>query len=122
MKRHRFDPFSFLFGAVFLTVGLTVASGGSGVDAVRPFRAWPTAVVLTGLVLVLWTVSRVVRSGAREVAEPVADGVPDGAGADEGRWAEGVPGAAEGAEEAERTDDRDPSLTDTADLDEMPPS
>jgi hypothetical protein len=121
MKRHRFDPFSFLFGAVFLTVGLTVATGGSGVDAVRPFRAWPAAVILTGLVLVLWTVSRVVRSGAGEVAEPVAEGVPDVAGVEDAKWAERVPGAAEGAEEAERTDDRNPNLTDTADLDEMPP-
>ena len=72
MKRHRFDPFAFLFGAVFLTIGLTVATGGSGADAVRPFRSWPTAVILTGLVLVLWTASRVVRSLSGEEPEAVA--------------------------------------------------
>jgi hypothetical protein len=66
MSRHRFDPFSFLFGALFLTVGLTVATGGSGVDAVRPFRSWPTAVILTGLVLVVWAASRVLRPEAGE--------------------------------------------------------
>ena len=72
MKRHRFDPFAFLFGAVFLTIGLTVATGGSGADAIRPFRSWPAAVILTGLVLVLWTASRVVRSLSGEGAEAVA--------------------------------------------------
>jgi hypothetical protein len=66
MKRHRFDPFAFLFGALFLTVGLTAATGGSGADAVRSLRSWPTAVILTGVVLVVWTVSRVLRSGATE--------------------------------------------------------
>jgi hypothetical protein len=100
MKRHRFDPFAFLFGAVFLTIGLTVATGGSGADAVRPFRSWPAAVILTGLVLVLWTASRVVRSlsGEAAVVEPV-DGHPV---ADAG-WVD------------------DPSDTDSAELDETPP-
>jgi hypothetical protein len=94
MKRHRFDPFSFLFGAVFLTIGLTVATGGSGVDAVRPFRSWPTAVILTGMVLVVWTVSRVLRPGAAEsLAELDQSGSPD----------------------------RDPLASDTAELDETPP-
>jgi hypothetical protein len=100
MKRHRFDPFAFLFGAVFLTIGLTVATGGSGAEAVRPFRSWPAAVILTGLVLVLWTASRVVRSltGEEATVEPV-DGHP---AADAG-WVD------------------DPSDTDTAELDETPP-
>jgi len=108
MKRHRFDPFAFLFGAVFLTIGLTVATGGSGADAVRPFRSWPAAVIVTGLVLVLWTASRVVRSLSGEEAEvagePVAVGAPETA-ADEPGWA----------------GDHDPSGTDTAELDETPP-
>jgi hypothetical protein len=111
MKRHRFDPFSFLFGALFLTIGLTVATGGSGVDAVRPFRSWPTAVILTGLVLVLWTASRVVRSMGGEEAEAVAvEPVAD---------ADGAPGAAAG--EAEWAGGLDASETDTAELDETPP-
>ena len=104
MKRHRFDPFAFLFGAVFLTIGLTVATGGSGVDAVRPFRSWPSAVILTGVVLVVWTVSRVVRSLSGEEAESLAEGAP-GAAADEAVWADG-PEATE---------------TNIAELDETPP-
>jgi hypothetical protein len=115
MKRHRFDPFSFLFGAVFLTIGLTVATGGSGVDAVRPFRSWPTAVIVTGLVLVLWTASRVVRSLSGEEISAVADGVPEAAVA---QGAEGVLGA---ADEAQWADVDDLSETETAELDETPP-
>jgi hypothetical protein len=110
MKRHRFDPFAFLFGAVFLTIGLTVATGGSGADAVRPFRSWPAAVIVTGLVLVLWTASRVVRSlsGDRAeavAAEPVTIEAVDGSAVGEAAWA-GVP---------------EDSDTDTAELDETPP-
>jgi hypothetical protein len=112
MKRHRFDPFAFLFGAVFLTIGLTVATGGSGADAVRPFRSWPTAVILTGLVLVLWTATRVVRSLSGDEAESVA--VEPAAGA------EGAPGAAAGEAEWDIGVPED-SDTDTAELDETPP-
>ncbi len=61
MTRHRFDPFAFLFGAMFLTVGLSVASGASGADVLDLFRTWPTAVIVTGFVLVAWTVARVLR-------------------------------------------------------------
>ncbi len=61
MKRHRFDPFAFLFGAFFLTVGLTVALGTSAVDVVGVFRSWPTAIIVTGFVLVAWALSRVLR-------------------------------------------------------------
>jgi hypothetical protein len=116
MKRHRFDPFSFLFGALFLTIGLTVATGGSGVDVVRPFRSWPIAVILTGLVLVLWTASRVVRSLGAEGTDPIVDA--EGAPAAVAQGGEGVPGA---AEEADWAGHRDTSETETAELDETPP-
>lgn len=84
MRRHRFDPFSFLFGAIFLTVGLTLASGASGAEAVRPFRPWPAAVIVMGLVLLAWAATRVLRPDAaiqvlpNDATEP-AD-VPDSAG------------------------------------------
>ncbi len=109
MKRHRFDPFAFLFGAVFLTIGLTVTTGGSGADAVRPFRSWPAAVILTGLVLVLWTVSRVVRSLSGEEAETVAVDL----------IAEDAQGAA--AEDPEWIAGPESPDTATAELDENPP-
>jgi hypothetical protein len=81
MRRHRFDPVAFLFGAIFLTVGLSVATGASGVDVVRQFRSWPTAVIVTGFVLVAWTLARVLRPAvdvASEVtAQPVDERTPD---------------------------------------------
>jgi hypothetical protein len=66
MKRHRFDPFSFLFGALFLTVGCSFLFGNTGATAVHPFRSWPAAVVVMGLVLVAWAVARAVRPAAGE--------------------------------------------------------
>jgi hypothetical protein len=74
MKRHRFDPFAFLFGAAFLTIGLTVAFGASGAGALELFRSWPAAIIATGFVLVAWTVARVLRpaveGGAGTDTEP----------------------------------------------------
>jgi hypothetical protein len=73
MKRHRFDPFSFLFGALFLTVGGSFLFGSTGATAVRPFRSWPAAVVVVGLVLVAWAVARAVRPGSAAPAPAPAD-------------------------------------------------
>jgi hypothetical protein len=61
MKRHRFDPFSFLFGALFLVVGGTFLFGGSGLDVARPARMWAAAAVVVGVSLAAWAVMRVVR-------------------------------------------------------------
>jgi hypothetical protein len=73
MKRHRFDPFSFLFGALFLTVGCSFLFASTGATAVRPFRSWPAAVVVVGLVLVAWAVARAVRPGSAGPAPALAD-------------------------------------------------
>jgi hypothetical protein len=61
MRRHRFDPFSFLFGALFLVVGITFLFGRSGVEVARPERLWAAAAVVVGASLALWAVARVVR-------------------------------------------------------------
>ena len=67
--------------------------------------------VLTGLVLVLWTVSRVVRSLSGEGAEGVAvEAVAE---------AEGAPAVAAG--EAEWIGGPEATETDAAELDETPP-
>lgn len=64
MKRHRFDPFSFLFGAVFLGVALAFLFGEPGEGSVRPTRLWPAAVAVIGLTLVVWAASRAFRPGS----------------------------------------------------------
>lgn len=61
MRRHRFDPFSFLFGALFLVVGITFLFGRSGVEVARPERLWAAATVVVGASLALWAVARVIR-------------------------------------------------------------
>ena len=71
MRRHRFDPFSFLFGAVFVTVGATFLFGASGSGNVRAVHVWPAVIVVVGAALALWAISRVLRP------EPVLAGGPD---------------------------------------------
>lgn len=73
MKRHRFDPFSFVFGALFLVVGATFLFGGSGLTAARPVRMWPAATIVVGVSLTLWAVARAIR---REPVALIAGAVP----------------------------------------------
>jgi hypothetical protein len=68
VKRHAFDPFSFVIGALFVTVGGTVLFGGQGVDAVRPWRMWPVAIAVVGVSLITWTVGRAVRGAPAAAA------------------------------------------------------
>jgi hypothetical protein len=85
MRRHRFDPFAFLFGAIFLTIGVSVATGASGVDVARQFRSWPTAVIVIGFVLVAWALARVLRPAVEVVdaSAPVLDAAELDTGAPE---------------------------------------
>lgn len=69
MKRHRFDPLSFLFGALFLVVGGTFLFGGSGLEVARPERMWATATVVVGVSLAAWAMARAIR---REPSATVA--------------------------------------------------
>jgi hypothetical protein len=61
MRGHRFDPFSFLFGAVFVTIGATFLFGASGSGDVRAVHVWPAVVVVVGAALALWAIGRVLR-------------------------------------------------------------
>jgi hypothetical protein len=58
MKRHSFDPLSFVLGAFFLATGLVFAFGG---DASKLHVAWfwPVVLGVTGLGLMLLTVRSV---------------------------------------------------------------
>ena len=64
MKRHPFDALSFIFGALFLLVGLLVLAG----DATRLFSAWIAPAVIIGLGLLLlffgWQSTRTVPDDA----------------------------------------------------------
>lgn len=85
MKRHRFDPFSFVFGALFLVVGATFLFGGSGLTAARPVRMWPVATIVVGGSLAVWAVARAIHREPISVAVeavPADDGEVEGAATD----------------------------------------
>lgn len=58
MERHRTDPLSLLFGAVFAAVGLAALLGWSPVLPVRLHWLGPVAVVVVGLWLLAAARSR----------------------------------------------------------------
>ena len=66
MRQHRFDPFSLVFGAVFLSVGGAFLFGSTLGDARR--SVLPTVAILVGGALVAWAVVAVVRE--RRASDP----------------------------------------------------
>jgi hypothetical protein len=74
VKRHRFDPLSFLFGIVLLVVSLTFLLSGH-FPAIRPSRIWPLALIAVGVTLAIWAIATATRR-----MRPVAIGrTPDDA-------------------------------------------
>ena len=73
MKRHRFDPISFLFGAIFLTVGVTYLFGRSGATATRPEHLWPPFIVIIGVALALWALAASLRRAKPDGADGAED-------------------------------------------------
>lgn len=52
MKRHGFDPFSLLFGAIFTSVGVSFLLG-STIGEARA-SVWPIVAVIVGATLATW--------------------------------------------------------------------
>jgi hypothetical protein len=70
MRRHRFDPFSLLFGALFVGMGVSFLLGSTIVDARR--AVWPVFAILVGGAFVAWAVTAVIRE--RRPVPPAAVG------------------------------------------------
>ncbi|MFL5738311.1 MAG: hypothetical protein ACJ76P_13385 [Actinomycetota bacterium] len=68
MKRHRFDPLSFLLGAALLVVALPFLLSGD-FPVIRPSRIWPLAVIGVGIVLGGWALASVLGSRSRPVPD-----------------------------------------------------
>lgn len=67
MKTHRFDPVSFVAGALFTTLGLVAAFGAfEDLDNLR--LGWPALLIAAGLLLVVSTIRT-----TREAKEQVDD-------------------------------------------------
>jgi hypothetical protein len=96
VKRHRFDPFSFVFGGLFLVVGATFLFGGSGLTAARPVRMWPAGTIVVGVTLVVWAVARAIH---REPVSIAVHEVPAGDAEPEGTVPETASASADASEE-----------------------
>ena len=85
MKRHPFDPFSLLFGALFVSVGVSFLAGSTLAESWK--SVWPMVAVVVGVTLASWAAVSATRQ-ARPRRATVAAGDPehDVDGVDEG-WA-----------------------------------
>jgi hypothetical protein len=53
MKKHAFDPVSFIFGALFLLGGIPLLAGDSAWDFFEQKWVFPSFLVVAGLVILL---------------------------------------------------------------------
>ena len=72
MKRHGFDPLSFLLGVVFVLVGVTFTFGG-GITQVKPSEFWPAIFVVAGLTLAGWVLAATLRGKPAAEAAQLPD-------------------------------------------------
>jgi hypothetical protein len=61
VKRHAFDPFSFVFGLLFAFLAVFVLSGNNLAD-LYPLWVWTLPVMAVGLLVILYGVRRLVSS------------------------------------------------------------
>lgn len=66
MKRHAFDPVSFVFGLLFAFVAVFVLSGNTLAN-LYPLWVWTLPAMTVGLLVVLY--------GLRRLLQPTSDGV-----------------------------------------------
>ncbi len=77
MKRHRFDPASLVFGALFLFLGLTFLGGGVDPADIRLTWVWSIPVLVVGMLLVLYAVRHAVEQREGHDAAEDPDPSPD---------------------------------------------
>jgi hypothetical protein len=80
VKRHRFDPFSFLFGILFLVLGVTFWFQPKGETAPRLQHLGPAALLVVGLTLACWALATAFRRpdrAAEAESAPTLDPTPD---------------------------------------------
>jgi hypothetical protein len=68
MTRHRFDPFSFVAGLLFVSLALFFLGGVRTPADLRAAWLWPVFILAPGALLVLYGVRRTI--GARDVHSP----------------------------------------------------
>jgi hypothetical protein len=78
MKRHAFDPVSFVFGLLFAFLAVFVLSGNTLAD-LYPLWVWTLPAMAIGLLVVLYGVRRLLSPAASSSVVPV-EAEPDLAG------------------------------------------
>ena len=77
MKKHPFDPWSFVLGLLFLSVGVAFLTDSVDLVHTNAARLWPLPVLAIGLLIVLTSVCRAMeqrsRSGAFDPEAPISD-------------------------------------------------
>jgi hypothetical protein len=61
MRRHTFDPVSFILGALFGAVGLTFLFGNADLGNLHLAVLWPVPLILVGMLMLISTIQRRVR-------------------------------------------------------------
>ena len=69
MKRHAFDPVSFVFGLLFAFLAVFVLTGNTLAD-LYPLWVWTLPAMAVGLLVVLYGVRRLVTSAPGSGSEP----------------------------------------------------
>lgn len=71
MRRHRFDPFSALFGATFAAIGF-VFLFGSNLSQVRDV-VWPVVALIVGTTFVAWATMVAIHDRRLAIAEALVE-------------------------------------------------
>jgi hypothetical protein len=90
MRRHRFDPLSFLFGIIFVIIAVGSVSNAQAGGGFNAGRIWSLSVAAAGLTLVVWALMTMIRRSEMPAAAvqdhpsdeppapaPEASGVPE---------------------------------------------
>jgi hypothetical protein len=58
MRRHNFDPISFILGALFAAIGLTFLFGDADIGDLHVAVVWPLPLIVIGLLMLVTTIQR----------------------------------------------------------------
>jgi hypothetical protein len=76
MRRHTFDPVSFVFGALFAAIGLTFLFGNADIGDLHLGAIWPLPLILIGVLMLVSTIQRRQREEPVPVPAPMATSAP----------------------------------------------
>jgi hypothetical protein len=79
MRRHTFDPISFILGALFAAIGLTFLFGDADIGDFHLAVVWPLPLIVIGLLMLITTIQR--RTPSEELSAAAPPPVSSGAAA-----------------------------------------